>query len=154
AGLIGAFVLWTMPGFALLAHQAMTDMPLVACVGASLGLLLRALSTNDAVLVGRYVVRVFGRDVELHAGHALALLIAIVTFSEIPVLVLGPVRVWAGSPGICGVPGQPPCTVSAIAHPRLTPGVQGALWIPLASSLVLHVGGEQRVARLAAIGAW
>jgi 4-amino-4-deoxy-L-arabinose transferase-like glycosyltransferase len=46
AGLLAGIALLTMPGYGLLSHQAITDMPLVACTGASLGLLLRALDTT------------------------------------------------------------------------------------------------------------
>src|SRR5262249_14855939 len=53
AGLVGAVVLWTMPGFALLSHQAITDTPLVGAVAGSIGLLLGALATDDTVVVPR-----------------------------------------------------------------------------------------------------
>ena len=47
AGFLGGVALLTMPGYALLSHQALTDMPLVASVAAALGFLLRALETPD-----------------------------------------------------------------------------------------------------------
>ena len=62
AGFIGGVVLLTMPGYALLSHQALTDMPLVASVAASLGFLLRALETRDEAQVSRWTVRLGGRS--------------------------------------------------------------------------------------------
>jgi 4-amino-4-deoxy-L-arabinose transferase-like glycosyltransferase len=166
AALLGGVALWTMPGFALLSHQAMTDMPLVACVAGSLGLLLRALSTNDAVGVTRHDVRVFGRSFEIHAGHALAFAFSLIMALQIVGLVLahlsvdasgwhlGPDRLVAGSPHACTLPGQPACSAVTLAHPRLTPGLQAWLWALGATFIATRIARETRVARLFALGAW
>lgn len=173
AGFIGALALWTMPGFAILSHQAITDMPLVACTGASLGLLMRALVTTDAVLLTRYVVRLGAkREVTLHAGHLVASIIALVTISQLVMLFLQhvhvsgsvldgslgvhlrPDRLIAGSPHACSLPSQPPCAATPIAHPRLAPSLQATIWAPGAIWLVLRAASERRVARLLALMAW
>ena len=166
AALLGAVVLWTMPGFALLARQGMTDMPLVGCVAASLGLLLRATSTSDAVLVRTRVVRIGARSFELHAGHVLAAAIALVIVPQIVALLLqhvhlgagglrvGADRLVAGSPHACHLPGQPPCVRVQVAHPLLSPVAQATLWIAPAAWLVARAAEETRAARLAALGAW
>jgi 4-amino-4-deoxy-L-arabinose transferase-like glycosyltransferase len=166
AGLLGAIVLWTMPGFALLSHQAMTDMFLVAAVAASLGLLLEALATEDDVVVTRHIVRIAGRDLELHAGHALALAVALVTLPQILLLLslhvhvdgsglhLGPDRLVAGSPHACALPGQPPCSLTPLAHPRLLPMLQASLWAIPTVWLVTRAAAEERVSRLLALAAW
>lgn len=166
AALLGALALWTMPGFALLSRQAMTDMPLTAGVAASLGLLLLALSTSDAVLAREHTVRVCGRELRLHAGHLTALAIAVVTLSQVVMLFLQhvhldasglhlrPDRLVSGSPHSCTLPGQPRCAVTALAHPKLAPGLQGALWLAPATWLVMRVAAERRIARLMALLAW
>ncbi|HVH47053.1 MAG TPA: glycosyltransferase family 39 protein, partial [Labilithrix sp.] len=166
AGLFGAVVLWTMPGFALLSHQAITDMPLVAGVGGSLGLLLRALSTSDSARVTPIAVRVGRRELRLHAGHAAALAILLVTVPQILTILLQqvhvdasglhirPDRLVAGSPHACLLPGQPACSPTAIAHPKLTPAIQAAIWSIPTVWLVLRAASETRVARLFSLGAW
>ncbi len=154
AGFIGAVVLWTMPGFALLTHQAMTDLPLVGCIAASIGLLLRTLSTEDA------------EPASNHLRYTVAGLIALVMFPQIAVLLgqhvhldggairLGADRLLAGSPHACTLPNQPACAVVAIAHPRLAPLVQAALFTPLSLWLVSHAAQETRAPRLFALLAW
>lgn len=170
AGLLAAIVLWTTPGYALLSHQAMTDMPLVAGIGGSLALGLRALSTNDAVMVDHYILDLrtsSRREITLHAGHLFALLIALAIIPQLLMLLaahvhvdpsgaldVGPDRLLAGSPHACGLPSQPACGPMRIAHPRLTPMVQVSLWLPGAAWLLLRVSTEKRVARLLALGAW
>lgn len=141
AGFIGAVVLWSAPGFALLSHQAMTDMPLVAGVAAALGLFLRAFATSDHEETRTpWPSRIF----------ALALFLAIV--AELVIIVAS--RTGYGSPHACGLPGQPACAVLRLAHPRITPIVQASLWAPFALVLAFQVAEERRVARLLAYGGW
>src|SRR5262249_4086678 len=110
AGLVGAVVLWTMPGFALLSHPAITGTPLLGAVAGSIGLLLGALATDDTVVVPRHRVQLFGRELAVHAGHGLALAIALVTIPQLLLLLsthlhldasgfhVGPDRFFTGSP--------------------------------------------------------
>jgi 4-amino-4-deoxy-L-arabinose transferase-like glycosyltransferase len=166
AGLLGAIVLATMPGFALLSHQALTDTPLLGAVAASIGLLLGALATSDDVLVGDHRVRLFGRELELHAGHALAAAVAVVTLPQLLILLsaqihvdasglhVGADRLVAGSPHACGLPSQPACALERLAHPRLSPVVQAGLWVAPMAWLVARTADERRLSRLLAIGAW
>jgi 4-amino-4-deoxy-L-arabinose transferase-like glycosyltransferase len=157
AGFLGAVALWTMPGFALLSHQALTDMPLVACVAASLGLLLRALDTPEATRVPRFAIAVGSRTLVLHAGHALAALVFALAAPQLVMLVfdqLGGLRFAAGSPHACGLPGQPACAAMAYAHPRLPPVAIVALFVPAALFLAMRAAEETRAARLFALGAW
>lgn len=150
AGLLGAIVLWTMPGFALLSHQATTDAPLVGCVAAALGCLLRALATNDAAVVKRYSFELRGRTFTVHAGHAVALAIALVIVPQlIVILVQG--RLVAGSPHACGLPSQPACAAVAVAHPKLSVALQASLWTIPTLWIVLRAANETRVARLLAL---
>ncbi len=166
AGFIGAVVLLTMPGYALLSHQAITDMPLVASVAASLGFLLRALETRDEAQVSRWSVRLGSRVLTLHAGHAMALVLLACTLPQLAIVVsghihldptglhLGADRLTAGSPHACTLPGQPACANVALAHARLPPLLQLAFWAPVIFWLAGRLASETRAARLFAIAAW
>ena len=166
AGFAGAVVLLTMPGYALLSHQAITDMPLVASVAASLGFLLRALETRDEAQVSRWSVRLGSRALTLHAGHAMALVLLACTVPQLATLASGHVhldasglhlgadRLLAGSPHACALPGQPACARVALAHARLPPLLQIAFWTPLILWLTGRLASETRAARLFAVAAW
>jgi 4-amino-4-deoxy-L-arabinose transferase-like glycosyltransferase len=140
AGFLSALVLWTMAGFALLSHQAMTDMPLVGGVAAALGLLLRALTTHDG-------------ETHPKAGLFLAIGIAFLIVPQLLAIVFSH-PFTAGDPNTCGLPSQPPCAASALAHPRLRPLLQVSIWLVPTAWIALRISDEKRVARLCAIGAW
>lgn len=141
AGFFTAIALWTMPGFALLSHQAMTDMPLVGGVAASLGLLLRALTTDEA-------------EVSPWAGRLLAAAVVAVVLPQLVVILVTPHRLVAGDPFTCGLPSHPDCAVTAVAHARLRPLLQALLWLAPSAWLVLRALEETRVTRLCALAAW
>jgi 4-amino-4-deoxy-L-arabinose transferase-like glycosyltransferase len=165
AGLLGAIVLVTMPGYALLSHQALTDMPLVACTGASLGLLLRALDAGEKT-VQSFAIEVFGRRLVVHAGHAVAIAVVVLLGPQIVGLALQNVhatanglhlvadRVVSGSPHACGLPSQPACVTARAAVPMLAPWLVALLFLALLWLLVSSIANETRSARLFAIGAW
>jgi 4-amino-4-deoxy-L-arabinose transferase-like glycosyltransferase len=71
AALLGSLVLATMPDWYFIAHQTMTDMPFVAAMSASLGLVLIALRTPEDALVRACEVRVGPRKFRLSAWHLL-----------------------------------------------------------------------------------
>jgi 4-amino-4-deoxy-L-arabinose transferase-like glycosyltransferase len=166
AAFFGSVVLWTMPGYALLSHQALTDMPLVAAVAASLGLVLAALATPDNAVVRRHPVRLAGRHVDLHAGHLLAAACSLVLLPQIFLLLslhvhvvghglrLGADRLVSGSPSACTLPGQPPCELVPLAHPRLQPVVQALIWGAPMFWILTRAATEVRTSRLLALGAW
>lgn len=166
AALIGAIALWTAPGFAILAHQAITDMPLVIGATASLGLVLVALTATDAERTREVAVVVAGRRLGLHAGHLVAAAIVLGLAPQILALAaehvhadggslrLGAARYFSGSPHACGLPSQPACAPQAFAHPRLAPGLIALALLPVTGWLALRAAEERRVARLAALGAW
>ncbi len=166
AGFVTAVMLLTMPGYALLSHQAITDMPLVAGVAASLGFLLRALETRDEAHVSRWSIRLGEHVLTLHAGHAMAVVLLALTVPQLLVLLathvhldasglhLGADRLLAGSPNACTLPGQPACARIAIAHPRFVPLLQVTLWTPMVLWLAARLATELRAARLFAIAAW
>lgn len=140
AGFLFAIVLWTCPGFVTLSHQAMTDMPLVGGVAASLGLFLRALATSDAKAVGAHTARIV-------AGAFLAAMIP-----QLALLVFS--RSGAGSPHACGLPSQPACAALVHAHPRITALVQLSFWAPITGWIALRIAEERRTARLLSFAAW
>ncbi len=166
AGAMGGVALLTMPGYALLSHQALTDMPLIASMAASMGLLLRALNTADAAQVERWSVRLGNRTARFHAGHALALLLLLLCVPQLVILAsshvhadvsglhFGADRLLAGSPHACTLPGQPPCARALLAHPKLAPILQIACWTSLLLWLTARVSRETRAARLFALAAW
>src|SRR4030095_13533342 len=67
AGMLGALVLATMPQWYLLAHQTITDMPLVACLSISMGLLMVGMHTEADQNVRAYEVTVFRKTFRLTA---------------------------------------------------------------------------------------
>lgn len=143
AGLLGAVALWTMPGFALLTHQALTDTPMIACVAASLGFLLRALETTD-------------EPAPPWAARVLAVAIAGVTVPQLVLLALehGRHGVFAvGSPHACGLPSQPGCGLAHFAHPQWRRLGQLALFAALAGWLLVRVASTQRRSHLFALAA-
>ncbi len=140
AGFVGALVLWTCPGFAMLSHQALTDMPLAAGVAASLGLFLRALAARD------------GAKASPRAGTVLAGAFLAMVLPQLAAILLS--RSGAGSPHACGLPSQPACAALRFAYPRITPLVQLAFWIPITGWLALRIAEERRASRLFAFAAW
>lgn len=166
AGAFGALALLTMPGYALLSHQAITDMPLVASVAASTGFLLRALDARDEAHVARWSVRGGSYTLTFHAGHVMALLLVLLVLPQLAAVTAGHVhldasglhlgadRLVAGSPHACTLPGQPACARVPLAHPRLQPIVQALLWLPVLPWLAARLATETRASRLFAVAAW
>jgi 4-amino-4-deoxy-L-arabinose transferase-like glycosyltransferase len=79
AGVVSAVALGTMPTFALLAHQTMTDMPYVAPMSVAMCFLALALDEDDARLVRGRVIRL-GPLGEVEIGAHQALIVALVVF--------------------------------------------------------------------------
>jgi len=178
AGLIGAIALWTMPGFSFLSHQATTDIPLIGGASASLGLLLRALATPAGARAPMYPLRLGRRTITLHAGHALAAFVALLTVPQLAGLALehvhlapsggsplgvagflrglqiGRDHLVSGSPHACTLPGQRPCAEITLAHPGFPPALSALVFLPLVLWLLVRIGAERRVANLFALGAW
>lgn len=164
AGLVTGLLFSTVPGFVLLSHQAITDMPLLAGITASIALTARALDTPSDERVEDHSFPIGSRSITLHAGHLMAAMVALVVVPQL-CLLLSQIHVSlatgvtveplvAGSPHACSLPSQPPCHVEPLAHPKLTPLLEVALFAPLLIVLLLEIAGERRRARLFAIGAW
>lgn len=141
AALLGAVALWTMPGFALLTHQALTDMPLVAGIAGALGLVLRIAVTREPIPISR------------RARIAAVTAIAIVTLGQ-SLAFLAHHRALAGDPFACGLPGQPVCAPLRLAFPRLGPLVQLLVWVGPAGIVLERACSARDGRRLLALGAW
>jgi len=146
AGLLGAIVLATMPDWYFLAHQTMTDMPFVAAMTATMGLLMLGLNTDEEERVRLYEVRVGATKLRLSAWHLVFGVILLCAIPQIVYLVTRNVDLvvggasakgfrvhWdefqSGSASNCGMPGNEACRAvspasvpkSALGHPQ---GVQ------------------------------
>lgn len=158
AGTLAAAVLVTMPGFAILSHQAITDMPLVSGVAGALGMLLFASSipeSRESVVVR---LRVGPRSFDLHGGHLVAALYLALVVPQLIAILASQLHVvggfMAGSPHACQLPGQPPCREISWAHPKLSSLVQLAIWIPIVGYAALRLAETRRAKNLAVIVAW
>ena len=125
AGLVGALILATMPQWYLLAHQTITDMPLVATLSTAMGLLMIGMHTDADKKVRAYEVSIFGQKLRLTGFH---LVFGVILLSALPqILYLCSRNVelqwlphakgfrphldefWSGSKGNCGLPGNEAC---------------------------------------------
>ncbi|HMJ55731.1 MAG TPA: glycosyltransferase family 39 protein [Polyangiaceae bacterium] len=170
AGLLGALVLATMPHWFFLAHQSMTDMPLVAPMSSAIALVLLALRADPEKRVRTYAVTVGARTLRFDAGCLVLGIIVMTALAQILYLASRNVELqWvatphgfrahldtfsSGSPGNCGLPGNEPCTRQLPRFTDFQPALQAALWAGVVAALVWIKRGERRAARLYAMGAW
>src|SRR5687767_3535438 len=83
AGMLGAIVLATMPQWFLLAHQTITDMPLVAALSMSMGLLMLGMHNDPEQTVRAYKLSVFGKRIRLTGFHLVFGLVLLSTLPQI-----------------------------------------------------------------------
>ncbi len=165
AGLWAGLALTTMPQWAFISHQTMTDMPFVAAMTAAIAFI--ALATAESVNAPIKVVRVaLGRWQLGFSGRQL--LIATVLLLVLPQILYlisrnivvnltptGSLRIppikfaqdlfSSGSPGNCGVwPGIAACQEVSPTHEKAAPILQAALWL---QGLVLFLFLEWRETR-------
>ena len=69
AGMLGAFVLATMPDWFFLAHQTMTDMPFVATMTAAMGFFLIGVNTDEERVARLYELKLGKNTFRLSAWH-------------------------------------------------------------------------------------
>ncbi len=132
AGLLGAFVLATMPDWFFLAHQTMTDMPFVAAMTAAMGLLMLGLNTDEEQRTRLYQLDVGAMKLRLSGWHLAFGAILICALPQILYLASrnlelvlhgsGPHGFRAhydefrsGSAGNCGLPGNEACNLTTPA---------------------------------------
>ncbi len=157
AGALAALVTATMPQFFFIAHQATTDMPLVA--GITLAICCLALAVHEdgqreapVLVVGRVQISLqhlvlFG-IIALVLPQAVYLISRNISWAEGYGLVAHPDRFLYGSAGNLGVPGNPdprdqtPYVRGILGQPFL----QGALWLG-ALSWIAAILRKERAAR-------
>ncbi len=169
-GMIGALVLATMPQWYLLAHQTITDMPLVACLSISMGLLMLGMHTDSERTVRAYEVSVFGKSFRLTAYH---LVFGVILLSALPQILYLCSRnaelqwlpktpgfrwhwdeFWSGSKGNCGLPGNEACNLQKPVNPQFQPALQGLMWSAILGIVLWLNWGERRTHRLYFLAAW
>jgi 4-amino-4-deoxy-L-arabinose transferase-like glycosyltransferase len=170
-GMVGAIILATMPQWFLLAHQSITDMPLVACLSASMGLLILGMHTGDDDLVPAYEVTVLGRKLRLSAYHLVFVTILAAALPQILYLLSRNIELlWApgqrgfrlhldefrsGSGlGNCGLPGNEACVLQKPVNKDPQPCVQALIWLGALGVLLWLNWGERRRQRLCFLAAW
>ena len=132
AGFLGALVLATMPDWFFLAHQTMTDMPFVAAMTASMGILLYGLNTPEEERVKLYEIRAFGVQWRVSLFHLVIGAVLICAIPQILYLLTRNIELVltgdgphgfrfhfdefrSGSTGNCGLPGNEACTMHSPA---------------------------------------
>lgn len=159
AGALAALVTATIPQFFFIAHQAMTDMPLVAGITIGMCCLWLAIEEDpDRAVSGFWVGRrwVSAQHLVLFAIFALVLPQAVylvtrnVSWLEGVGLVAHPDRFLYGSAGNFDVPGNPSPRDQTPHVPGLLgqPFLQGALWLALLGVLAVLLRKESRVRAL------
>ncbi|HMJ11202.1 MAG TPA: glycosyltransferase family 39 protein, partial [Polyangiaceae bacterium] len=130
AGFLGGLVLTTMPYWYLLAHQTMTDMPYVAPLAASMGLLMLGFQSDPNREVSVYRLSLGRFKIEVSAFHVLFGAILLCVLPQVLYLLTRNVTLqfqtephgfrwhldefFSGSGGgNCGLPGNEPCQVTA-----------------------------------------
>ena len=170
AGLLGAFVLATTSHWFFLAHQSMTDMPLVAPLSASMALVLLAMRCGSDERVRSYAITFRAHTLRVDAWHLVFALVLMTALPQILYLASRNVELqWvatphgfrphldafsAGSAGNCHLPGNERCAQLSPRFVGLQPATQALVWTVLTGILVFSRRRERRAAHIAALGAW
>lgn len=168
--LIGALVLATMPQWFLLAHQTITDMPLVSTLSASMGLALLGMHTDAEQRVRVYEVAIGKLKLRLSGYH---LVLGVVLMSALPQILYLASRnlelqwlasphgfrphldeFWSGSAGNCGLPGNEQCNRQLPYNQQFQPMYEALLWGGVVGVILWMNWGERRLQRLFFLGAW
>lgn len=168
--LLGAIVLATMPQWFLLAHQTITDMPLVSTLSAAMGLLMLGMHTDPEAKARAYELTVGKTRLRFTGLH---LVLGVVLMSALPqILYLASRNLelqWiaepfgfrphldqfmSGSAGNCGLPGNQDCKPHTPVVAQMQPALQGLLFTLVLSALLFLNRGERRVQRFYFLAAW
>lgn len=171
AGLLGALVLATTPHWSFLAHQTMTDMPFVASMTSSMGLLLLGLHTDPDQEVRVYEIDLGLTKIRLSAYHLVFGAILMAVIPQIVYLISRNIDLqlataphgfrihakdlfYAGSAGNCGLPGNQGCQETPAANHDMLPAYQGLLWAALMVLTLWVNRTERRLSHLYFLAAW
>lgn len=166
AGFLGGVALVTMPQFFLVSRQAMTDMPFVAGVTATLGFVLLAANVDPERRARAFALPI-GSVSLFHAVFGAVLLLVflqvcylasrnlmIATEPYFDVRFVGDTFA-QGSPGNCGSPGNAKCVSGLLPEQdRIQPAVQALIWLQATALLLWLSWGERRQKRLLYLAAW
>jgi 4-amino-4-deoxy-L-arabinose transferase-like glycosyltransferase len=172
---LGALVLMMLPYWYMLAHQSMADMAYAGPMTAAMALILLALDAPAETKVRAVRVRLgTGASAPAITLSGYHLLFASVLLCVLPQVVYllsrnvsldwaeGPLslkvhldRVFFGSPGNCGLPGNAACRLDAEgSRAALQPAGAALLWSVAAGALLWLRRDEDRLKRLCYLGAW
>lgn len=172
AGFLGGLVLLTMPQWAFLTHQTMTDMPFVAPMAIAMGLLLLGIHHDPEQKVALYELNAFGRSFRLSAFHLVFGAVLLASLPQIYYLFSRNIEIitlpdadqrgfrihadafWSGSRSNCGLPGNEACAIHRPVHAMMQPFLQAGLWSALLGVLLYLNWGERRISRLFFMGAF
>jgi 4-amino-4-deoxy-L-arabinose transferase-like glycosyltransferase len=169
AAFLGGVVLLTMPQFSFVAHQAMTDMPFVACLMATSGLLLSAYAAPASARARSYALPLLP-DVRVTLFHLVVGAVAAVVVAQAMYLLSRNLLIKTdpyfdlrfvhdsflqGSAGNCGLPGNAECKAGmAPVVPRVQPALQALIWLQGLAFFLWLSWGERRLKRLLYLAAW
>ena len=160
AGAVAAIVVATAPHFFFLAHQAITDMPFVACMTMAMCMLGLAFVEDPEREVKSYAIgplRVSGRHLVIAAISAVVLPQVLYLFSRnVTFMDSLPPFGWhgdvflSGSAGNHGVPGNSPVrnVEPYLSGPAAQPIAQGFLWLLGYVGILLLLRKERRAQSL------
>ena len=170
AALLGAIVLATMPQWFLLAHQTITDMPLVSTLSAAMGLLMLGMHTDPDKQVRAYEVAVGKAKFRFTGVH---LVLGVVLMAALPQILYLASRnlelqlltepfgfrlhldeFMSGSAGNCGLPGNAACREHKPVNANVQPVLQALFWSGVVGLLLWLNRGERRLQRLYFLAAW
>jgi 4-amino-4-deoxy-L-arabinose transferase-like glycosyltransferase len=171
AGFISGLVLTTMPYWYFIAHQTMTDMPYVAPLVASMGLLLLGFHTEPERQVKVYEVSVGARVWRLSAYHLLIFAVVLTVLPQVLYLATRNVALYLDASrfgfrphldqffvgsggGNCGLPGNEVCRNVEPVNKLFQPWLGALVWTLVAGLLIFGNRGERRLQRLYFLGAW
>jgi 4-amino-4-deoxy-L-arabinose transferase-like glycosyltransferase len=169
AAFLGGVALLTMPQLFFVAHQAMTDMPFVACLMATSGLLLSASAAPAEARVESYALP-FVPGVRLSLYHLVVGAVVAVVMAQAMYLLSRNLLIktepyfdlrfvgdtfMQGSAGNCGLPGNAACRAGlqpTVA--RVQPALQALIWLLALAFFLWLSWGERRIKRLLYLAAW
>jgi 4-amino-4-deoxy-L-arabinose transferase-like glycosyltransferase len=167
AGLLAGIALATMPQWALVARQTMTDLPFVATMTASIACVLLAFGESEGREMRTQRVSVLGLSVDLSLRVLVLGLVIALVLPQIVYLASREVSLtsaagaglriprvtgdvfFSGSPGNCGEwPGIPPCKQELPHFVRARPSLQALLWAQGLALFLAWTWQERRAGRL------
>ncbi len=170
AGLVAALVLATSSQWFLIAHQSITDMPLVAMMSISMTLLLAALHTDPDQRAKSYEILLGSRRLRVGLDQ---LVLGALLMSVLPQILyllsrnielqwvamphgfrLHPDVFWSGSKGNCGLPGNAACSRELPVYASVQPATQALGWAILLGAILVCKRSERRTRRLFCLAAW